>query len=298
MMKKKTSIKRLAAAALAVSVAAGTLASCTDELTLADFIPDSSSGEAVEDTLSDMLTSDESESTDESAAQSESVSSVSDESSADSAAQTDTPEGSSEPQQSPPDTETEPPLPEDIMPSDSSGMDDDASSQTTEIPGESRDPFAESIGLNGGRDAAMDHYAAVIDEYGRKCSEDSSYLSEYCRYYIADIDADGNDELLIETGTCEADRTVVIYTYDGTAAKELGSFVTWHAELGYENGVLYSETYAMGSYTLNKITIADGMVETEKVGTVTDDELPQKLVSYSLTDASGLNSSSGIQSGI
>ncbi len=286
-------LKKFMTAAIAATVAAGAFSSCTD-LTLSDFMIDPSSAES-----SDTQTNAQNDS---SSSQEENDIPQDGASAEDSAAQTDQPEAdsTSDVQQSPPDqensdTDTQT-LPQQAVPSDTES---EASSETDSSLTESRPgALTENIGLHGNAGAAMDSYAQLIDEAGKKCADDPLYNEEFCRYYLADIGSDGVTELIIETGTCEADRMAVVYTFDGTAAKELGSFITWHAELGYENGVLYSETSAMGSFTLNTVTIVNDQLEFTKGESSFESQIRQKLAYYPLTDASGVNSNSGVQAGI
>ena len=134
-------------------------------------------------------------------------------------------------------------------------------------------------------------YSKVLSEYSDKCVKDPLLKPDFCRYYIADIDGDGTPELLAETGSCEADRTVFVYAFDPASgiAKSLGSFVAWHAELGMSGGRLGCETRAMGSYLLTVVDISGGSVSAERDGAPTEDSaLDEVLEYYSFTDLTGV----------
>lgn len=154
--------------------------------------------------------------------------------------------------------------------------------------------------LSGGDDstAAEDEqsgvsaaFAALLTEYAGKCEKDPLLKPDFCRYYIADIDGSGTPELLAETGSCEADRTVYVHAYDPVSGdtKLAGSFVAWHGELGLCGGRLGCETKTMGSYLLTVVSFSNGTVTTEREGVPTDKSvLDEVLPSYTFTDISGI----------
>lgn len=152
--------------------------------------------------------------------------------------------------------------------------------EDSEAPGEQ----AEGSGVSAA-------YAAVLTEYADKCVKDPLLKPDFCRYYIADVNGDGTPELLAETGSCEADRTVYVYLFDAASGKaaSLGSFVAWHAELGLSGGRLCCETRAMGSYLLTVVDISGGSVSAERDGAPTDESsLDEVLEYYSFTDLTGV----------
>lgn len=154
--------------------------------------------------------------------------------------------------------------------------------------------------LSGGDDstAAEDEqsgvsaaFAALLTEYAGKCEKDPLLKPDFCRYYIADIDGSGTPELLAETGSCEADRTVYVHVYDPASGKtsQAGSFVAWHGELGMSGGRLGCETKTMGSYLLTVVSLSNGTITTEREGVPTDKSvLEEVLPSYTFTDISGI----------
>ncbi len=139
--------------------------------------------------------------------------------------------------------------------------------------------------------AASAAFAAVLTEYACKCEKDPLLKPDFCRYYIADIDGSGTPELLAETGSCEADRTVYVHVFDAASGKAepAGSFVAWHGELGISGGRLGCETKTMGSYLLTVVSLSNGTVTTEREGVPADKSvLDEVLESYAFTDISGI----------
>ncbi|MCD7740634.1 MAG: hypothetical protein LUI06_00245 [Ruminococcus sp.] len=160
---------------------------------------------------------------------------------------------------------------------------------TESIEDESEDDSSSSI-LQNARMTRKEAYASTIEEYDENRGEDKLYQDEYCKYYLTDMDGDFESELLVETGSCEADRTVYVYTYDGGKAQLLGSFSSWRAELGEGDGVLYSETNSLGSYILSTITIEDGEVVVERGEDASiESQLKNKLKGHDFDDLNALD---------
>lgn len=133
-------------------------------------------------------------------------------------------------------------------------------------------------------------YTELVGSYAALASADPAYKPEYCHYYITDIDDDGTPELLIEMGTIETDRTINVFTFNGTSVEGLGNFVAWHTTLGDGDGVLYTETSAMGSYMLSTIRIQEGKLFTEsEEQPFSESQIRMPLISYGLNDHSALN---------
>lgn len=127
-------------------------------------------------------------------------------------------------------------------------------------------------------------YAELIYEASEKCTADPSYVPELCGYMFLDIDLDNTPELLIQTGTCEMDRRIEFYTFDGTDAVSLGGAASWHSTLGYSNGVFCSETVALGHYTLYTLRIENGSIVQDGGEVFTESQLTQTLEFVSFTD--------------
>ena len=166
---------------------------------------------------------------------------------------------------------------------------------TEEITEESPQTDASSEEPGGGGDGSFEitpqyvAFCGIIEEYRSHFGAGTDLNSEFCRYYITDIDGDGVYELIAETGTFEADRTAYVFVFDGEHAILCGDFITWHAEIGGGNGCLYSETQAMGSNIFYKVKLENGTVTTERA----DDsitEMPVGLLDYhTYDDLSGLD---------
>lgn len=134
-------------------------------------------------------------------------------------------------------------------------------------------------------------YSELIDKYASYTAKDPEYKPEFCRYYITDIDDNGTPELLIETGTIETDRTIYVYSFNGSEAEQLGNFVAWHTKLGDGDGVIYNETSAMGSYIVSTIKIQDGKLFTEREDQpFSETQIKMPLIGYSYADRSALES--------
>ncbi|MCR5122775.1 MAG: hypothetical protein K6B74_10180 [Ruminococcus sp.] len=133
-------------------------------------------------------------------------------------------------------------------------------------------------------------YSELVGNYAALAAVDQAYKPEYCHYYITDIDDNGTPELLIEMGTIETDRTINVFTFNGMGIEQLGNFVAWHTTLGNGNGVLYTETSAMGSYMLSTIRIQDGKLFTEsEEQPFSESQIGMPLIGYGLNDRSALN---------
>lgn len=134
------------------------------------------------------------------------------------------------------------------------------------------------------------NYKEILSEYRERFLDtDPDLGSEYCRYYIADIDADGTYELICETGTFQADRRADVFTFDGERPKLLGDFTTWRAELLEGNGGVYSDNLAMGVSTLYQLKIIGGNVTTESTQSSMNSSDLRKLRYYGYDDDSGLD---------
>ena len=135
-------------------------------------------------------------------------------------------------------------------------------------------------------------YLEIIKEREQLISEEeSAFDEELCRYYIADINGDGISEFLAEMGTCEADRTVYVYTSNEqqSEAVELGSFSSWRAALGIEDEILYIESTVMGNYVLSTATIENNELKIERsIETNTESKISSPLKGYSYSDQTGV----------
>lgn len=133
-------------------------------------------------------------------------------------------------------------------------------------------------------------YKEVVEQYAELVSSDETYVDEYCHYSVADIDSDGVYELLAETGSIEADRTVTVYTFDGEKAIGVCDPMSlWHAQIGICGDKICMETTSFNSYILSELTLTDGYLTVEREQTPSENsQLTAELESYSFSDLSGL----------
>jgi hypothetical protein len=116
------------------------------------------------------------------------------------------------------------------------------------------------------KDKQAEAYEATLMEYEYGMPGEESVQYWVCKYYIYDIDEDGVSELLIHHGTCEADYTGEVYTFDGENAVYLGSFSTFHTSVYTAPGTngFITQMGHMGEEQVTLISIEDnGLSETE-----------------------------------
>lgn len=95
-------------------------------------------------------------------------------------------------------------------------------------------------------------YDDIIDEYRIKCLKDKAHETYEvtrlccCSWTLIDINNDGTDELVIETGTCEADRKYHVYTYKNEKIVKLDEFYAFHCSLYKYNGQILMYQWYMG----------------------------------------------------
>lgn len=147
-----------------------------------------------------------------------------------------------------------------------------------------------------------DYYSELIEKYKNDYPLYDSEFS-YCRYYLYDFEQDGISEILIETGTCEQDRKIDVYTLRDKNMFLLGSFISMHMNLAAsddfsykglsDNTYDYHDLYGYAGFN-NEVTTYKIYVENDSVicdvyntsyGTVS---IGNKLESYSFDDIYGL----------
>lgn len=84
-------------------------------------------------------------------------------------------------------------------------------------------------------DIVNNAYIQVLDEHSQANAESEFFQ---CEYFLFDITGNGTPELWIKSGTCEADYTLYIYTYDN-GIKQI-----------YEGGAGHSGFYAGENYVI------------------------------------------------
>lgn len=85
-------------------------------------------------------------------------------------------------------------------------------------------------------------------------------------YFLCDIDGNSIPELFIKFGTCEADYSIEIYTYESGATKLLKTTGAGHTEYYSIPGGGYIAWWAhQGSSSIGKVTYSGGEFKTEEI---------------------------------
>lgn len=75
-------------------------------------------------------------------------------------------------------------------------------------------------------------YQSVVNDYNEACNMNHGYgVYCSCSWALCDIDGDKTEELIIQEGVGEQDRTQHIYTIKNGKAVELGKYNAWHLAL-------------------------------------------------------------------
>ena len=96
-------------------------------------------------------------------------------------------------------------------------------------------------------------------------------MCDYCSYAYVDIDNDGEDELIIQDGTCESDRTHHVYKMINGKAKLLGEYNAWHLTLYNDNGTIVGTSTGPGmegKYNIYKLKINGQSADMAKTDTL------------------------------
>ena len=105
-----------------------------------------------------------------------------------------------------------------------------------------------------------DLYADVIANYCNECAG----LPYPYSYAMADLDLDGYPELMVKTGTCEADYVYVVWTKgtNGTAV-QAGECAGFHTSLYYnrQNGLLYTNSCQMDGEYLEEYSLTNQQIQ-------------------------------------
>ncbi len=123
-------------------------------------------------------------------------------------------------------------------------------------------PAEEQKSLHGDGEATI-AYAKLIAQ-----------TPQLVRTYLYDIDKDNVCELILKSGTCEADYTFHFYTYRSGELISLGDLSGGHSELFVEDGVLICHYAHMGSESGSALSIKGDQIQSESIfsGTVAPDE--------------------------
>ena len=106
----------------------------------------------------------------------------------------------------------------------------------------------------------------LAERMAQIAGEPAEYSTPELSYLVYDIDKDGTPELIVKTGTCEADYHGGIYTFRGGQAfqivEELGlGHSSFYSDPG-ENGIILMYGH-MGYASASRISIADGYAAEE-----------------------------------
>lgn len=118
---------------------------------------------------------------------------------------------------------------------------------------------------------AMDWREAYRAQLSMLCGQDAEQWGKEDRerplgcYWLYDIDKDSVPELLVQYGSCEADRRTDVYGWEDDAVKKLGDFPSGHSSLYAwpgENAVALHYGQMMVE-RIDKISVADGALRIE-----------------------------------
>lgn len=126
-------------------------------------------------------------------------------------------------------------------------------------------------------------FTSVLNDYAEQSKTDPFMEDGFCKYYITDMDLDGTPEMIVETGSREADRTGYVYRYDLRADKAVqisGTITSWHATFGIYGGKLGCETVTLGRYMLTTVEISDGALVTSRLDPTEESLLEKELTAY------------------
>ncbi len=120
-------------------------------------------------------------------------------------------------------------------------------------------------------DSPIEDLSTKLYEYNEACNNNHKQLCDYCSYAYVDIDNDGEDELIIQDGTCESDRTHHVYKMINGKAKLLGEYNAWHLTLYNDNGTIVGTSTGPGmegKYNIYKLKINGQSADMAKTDTL------------------------------
>lgn len=106
-------------------------------------------------------------------------------------------------------------------------------------------------------------------------AEYNGYDYMYKEYAIHDINDDGVAELIVQDGTCEADRTYYFYTFKNGKAVYMGSYSASHSALADYNGCIYFFSAHMGYATTAQIYMVNDKIVVKNQHSYTTDTYPE-----------------------
>lgn len=105
----------------------------------------------------------------------------------------------------------------------------------------------------------------AYDGFVSKLAAIDNSLYEGMDYTYADLTGDGFPELIVHSGSCEADRECTVYEGSTGTVRNLGKFGMFHGSLAKGNGYLVVEMMAQGFTQWNKITVSGSQVKSKTI---------------------------------
>ena len=140
----------------------------------------------------------------------------------------------------------------------------------------------------------FDIYQPILKDYYNNCKKEHSIydIHSFCKYTLYDIDENGVNELIVQSGTSEGDRTHYVYTCENNQSKLLGKYNAWHLGLYGSNKKIIAVDGMGGNWTIYNIIISNDEVVKKEIKTVESADIPtysNKLDFYELYDYSIFN---------
>lgn len=170
--------------------------------------------------------------------------------------------------------------------------------------GETDNPIAANDSISNIQDAdtvQVMEAESVVEEYVDSVSEENvnesicySYIQalyDYaedenvsCKYFLYDITKDGIPELWIKVGTCEADYTLMVYTYENGLYKTICEKAAGHSVFYKGNDYILQQYAHQGVAAWIKLTYDGNMIiektifEENTIGTDNDYKMPTEQI--------------------
>ena len=126
----------------------------------------------------------------------------------------------------------------------------------------------------------QDAYIDILDEM----AED--YECEY--YFIHDINGDRIPELFVQTGECEMDYMLHVFTYSGGMAKKVDETGSGHCGFKYGTNCLICGWGHQGASAYWKLTLSGNRLKSTKISRSTFDKSKKWIDEYDIDDYSAL----------
>jgi len=156
--------------------------------------------------------------------------------------------------------------------------------------------YADSVSEENVNESICYSYIQALYDY----AEDENVS---CEYFLHDITKDGIPELWIKAGTCEADYTLMVYTYENGLYKTICEKPAGHSVF-YKGSDYILQQYAhQGVATWIKLTYDGNMVmektifEENTIGTDSDYKIPteQKIELYTFNNEQPIKKAFGME---